>query len=128
MSSFRLRSALAFLPLALALLAAPRDVRAQEWPMFRHDALRTGASDAIVSIDEPALLFRRYLGGALTGAQVLVHDVDGDGVNEVIYVSGGRVVAKRGDNVALWESDILPVDTLWAVVDFDRDGEDELLL
>jgi hypothetical protein len=112
--------------LFVSLSAGP--ARAQEWTMFRHDPRRSGASPAQVGIDRPAVAFRTYLGGALAASQMLDVDVDGDGTSEVIYVSGGRVVAKRGDNVAVWESEILPVDTLWATADFDGDGELELVL
>lgn len=96
--------------------------------MFRHDARRSGSSLAEVAIDRPTVGFRTYLGGSLAGHQALDLDVDGDGEHEIVYVAGGRVVAKRGDNVAVWESPILPVDTLWATADFDGDGELELVL
>jgi hypothetical protein len=114
--------------LAAALMPGPNGARADDWPIFRHDARRTGASSATVPIDRPAVLFRTYLGGALGAEQFLDYDVDGDGRAEIVYVSGGRVVAKRGNNLAVWESDILPVDRLWGAVDFDDDGVDELLL
>ncbi len=122
----RLGAALAAL-LASAMLIAP-DARAEDWPVFRHDARRTAASTAVVPIDRPAPLFRTYLGGSLGVTQFMDMDVDGDGRFELVYVSGGRVVAKRGDNLAVWESDIVPVNTMWGAVDFDGDGTDEILL
>ena len=123
-----IRWSLPCLILAAAFLPGPNGARADDWPIFRHDARRTGASSASVPIDRPAVLFRTYLGGALGAEQFLDADVDGDGRAEIVYVSGGRVVAKRGNNLAVWESDILPVDRLWGTVDFDDDGVDELLL
>ena len=114
--------------LALAALALTTDARAEDWPVFRHDARRTGAAAATVPIDRPAVRFQTYLGGALSARDFVDLDTDGDGQVEIVYVSGGRVVAKRGDNLAVWESEILPVDELVGVVDFDEDGREELLL
>ncbi|MBW2464798.1 MAG: VCBS repeat-containing protein, partial [Deltaproteobacteria bacterium] len=123
-----LQRAVALVLLATSAMVVAPDARAEDWPVFRHDARRTAASAAVVPIDRPAPLFRTYLGGSLGVTQFMDMDVDGDGRFELVYVSGGRVVAKRGDNLAVWESDIVPVDTMWGAVDFDGDGTDEILL
>ncbi|MBX3245828.1 MAG: VCBS repeat-containing protein [Myxococcales bacterium] len=116
-----------WLTFVLLLGAGASTSRAEDWPVFRHDARRTAQSNARLGIDRPAIRFQTYLGGALGRLQVLDLDVTGDGRHEVVYVSGGRVVAKRGNNIAVWESEILPIDELWGAVDLDGDGDVELI-
>ncbi len=70
--------------------------------------------------------WRRYLGGQLHGNAAIALDVDGDGHTELVYASGGRLIAKHPDDSIVWESAILNVDTIVGVADADGDGTDEL--
>ncbi len=112
----------------VALFVTVSVVHADEWRTYRHDTRRSGASSGAVPIDEPTVAFRTYLGGTLRSDAFVDVDVDGDGRVELLYVSGGRVAAKRGDNVALWESPIVPVDKILGFADFDEDGREDLIL
>ncbi|MEM7607573.1 MAG: VCBS repeat-containing protein [Myxococcota bacterium] len=119
---------IAWVGVLVLLTAVPSTSRADEWRTFRHDNGRTGASMGTVPIEQPAVAFRTYLGGTLLDGQFVDVDVDGDGRVELIYVSGGRVIAKRGDNISVWESEIVPADRILGLADFDEDGRDELIL
>jgi hypothetical protein len=111
----------------MALGAPAHGTRADDWPMLRHDVRRTGASAARLAMTAPTVAWQRYLGGALTAPQVLDLDVDGDGRVEIVYASAGRLLAKKADDVAVWESPIVGVDRVEGVYDLDEDGTAEIL-
>lgn len=113
--------------LVLSFLTNTQTVRADEWLTFRHDPRRTGAARGVAHIERPTIHWRRYLGGQLTGYQFFPADVDGDGTNEIVYVAGGKVIAKRPDNVILWESPLMSLDHVVGSVDMDGDGTNEIL-
>ena len=79
--------------LALVLLLVSVDASA-DWTMFRRDPERTGYAPDSTFINRPAPIWRYFLGGTLGTEQYWAGDLDGDGTREVVYLSGGRVVAK----------------------------------
>ncbi len=109
----------------LALLATT--ARADEWLTVRHDPQRTGASSGTLAIDRPTVVWRRYLGGQLSGTQYFALDVDGDGTREVLYIAGGRAIAKRPNNIIVWESPLLTLSTVVGVSDLDGDGSMDIV-
>lgn len=120
------RSAVPLLTLVVLALVATV-AHADEWLTVRHDPQRTGASSGTLAIDRPAVVWRRYLGGQLSGTQYLALDVDGDGTREVIYIAGGRAIAKRPNNIIVWESPLLTLSTILGVSDLDGDGSVDIV-
>ena len=120
--SRRLRTALSALP-ALAALTAAAGPALADWPMARHDPKRTGASNGTSDIKKPVTYWKRYLGGSVGAQGMLVADVNGNGSAEVVYVTGGRVVAKLPDDTVVWETPPLEVGSLVGIADFDGDGK-----
>ncbi|MDX9723363.1 MAG: VCBS repeat-containing protein, partial [Myxococcota bacterium] len=94
--------------------------------MTRHDPARTGLASGTANIDEPEVFWRYYLGGRLGANELLVVDVDANGQADVLYLSGGRVLASRNDGSALWSSAPLGLSSLLAVEDYDGDGVTEV--
>lgn len=107
---------------ALLVVAAawlPSDARAQDWPVSAHDAQRTGYQPQPGAIERPAVAWSVSTGGRLGSEQYTLADVDLDGIEEVLIVAGGRVLAFRPGGSLLWASDLLGLDTIVAVTDFD---------
>ncbi len=98
-----------------------------DWPMARHDRLRSSTGDGTSSIDVPAAAWRRYLGGSLGREQYLTHDVDGDGDPEVIFVMGGALLAKTPTDAVTWETEALDIFRIDGLHDLDGDGAPELI-
>lgn len=113
--------------LLAALLAAPR-TRADDWPVARHDAQRTGRSSGRTDLAAPAVRWRHYLGGSLAPTQYAVTDLDADGVTDVVFVSSGKVIAKHADDVLVWESELVEARSLSALADLDGDGRREVVV
>lgn len=112
----------------LAILAIGTPASADEWPMFRHDARRSAASPGSSDLARPAVAFRTYLGGTVGNGQFVDLDVDSDGRAEIVYLSGGRLIAKEPtSDIILWETRQLSVTALSGVVDLDGDGVPELV-
>lgn len=57
---------------------------AADWPVARHDARRSGLSQAASDIKKPAPYWRSRLGGALAPSQLYVGDVDQNVVSHAI--------------------------------------------
>lgn len=111
---------------AVALCAA-LPALADEWLNARHDPQRTGRSTGHANLTTPTVRWRHYLGGSVRADQILVRDVDADSVTDVVYVAGGKVVAKHADDTILWESELLDIRSFVGVVDLDRDGRTDIL-
>ena len=111
------RPFLVLLALALVPLSASAD-----WPMHRQNPRRTGEASGSSDLLTPALRWRTYLGGSVSSGALLAADVDGDDRVEVLYVSGGRVVAKRPNDNLVWETRPLTLRTIHGVRDLDGDG------
>ena len=118
-----LRSASLLASLAALSLAS---VARADWPMARHDPQRTGATSGTSNITKPTPYFKTYLGGEIDPLSLVTHDVDGDGHDEVIYVTGGRVVAKRPNDSVVWETPPLDAGGFLGLGDLDGDGKADL--
>src|SRR5579871_1549365 len=111
-----MRATIACFAMALASTASA------DWPVARHDAKRTATAGGSASIDKPAPYWRLYLGGSLSRRQYLATDVNLDGKTEVVYVAGGKVIAKLPDDTVVWESPPVEIEQLVGVDDLDGDG------
>lgn len=120
----RLLSALAVLSCATALVT---DASAS-WPMARHDAKRTAASAGASNVTAPVPYWRYYLGGALGSLDLIATDLDKDTKTELVYLSGGRLVVKHGDESVLWQTPPRGYQRLIGIADLDGDGSDDLVL
>src|SRR5687767_8988976 len=96
------------LALAVSIAASATHARA-DWPIRGHDAARTARADrpSELAVETPTISWRYYLGGALSPGSVLPLDVDGDGLREMAFLSGGKIVAKRPDDSLVWETESL---------------------
>ena len=111
----------------VALSANLSSTARADWPVARHDAQRTGATDGTSNITKPAVYWRTYLGGTIAPTGMLVLDVDGDGTNEVVFVTGGTVVAKRPDDSVVWRTPPVGIAGLIGASDLDGDNTIELV-
>lgn len=106
-------------------LAAPASA---DWPMARHDRMRTGVADGAGRMTDPTPYFRHYLGGSLSASQMLTRDIDGDGAEDVLMLTGGRVVARTVEDTDLWSSPPRGFSRLVGLFDLDGDGVEELVV
>jgi hypothetical protein len=99
------------------------------WPATRHDRAASGASGGIGDLSTPVAGSRLFLGGLVDADAVDVADVNGDGKEEVVMVSGGRVLAFRPDGSTLWSTPVLGagVELLRGAGDLDGNGTMELV-
>lgn len=95
--------------------------------MPRGNVSRTGATSGISDLASPVPYWRYYLGGALAPDAAIPADVDGDGRLDVLFLSGGRVVAKSVAGFEIWSSQALGLLELAGVADLDGDGKVELI-
>ncbi len=109
---------------ALSLLSAGASA---DWPMARHDALRTGTSTGSSNIAYPVPYFRKYLGGGLSPLALWTADFDNDGRSEVAYVQGGRLHLKGLDDSLAWRTSNLQLTAIVGLDDFDGDGSLEIV-
>lgn len=114
----------------LAVFLAASAVAAQasaDWPMSRHDSMRTGAAMGSSNLKSPVPYFRAYLGGELQDVGLMVANVDADQSPELLYVAGGRVFAVDPSGAPIWQTEALDVTGLIAVLDLDGDGAVEVV-
>ncbi|MFH1531958.1 MAG: FG-GAP-like repeat-containing protein [Pseudomonadota bacterium] len=100
------------------------------WPAARHDRAGTGASLGVGDLTTPVAASRMFLGGLVDPHAVDLVDVNGDGKEEVVMVSGGRVVAFRPDGSLLWSTPVLGAGAqfLRGAADLDGNGTTELVV
>ena len=108
------------------VVALPGELRA-DWPMGRHNVKRSGAAPGKSNITRPAVHWQYYLGGELSPRQVAFFDADKDGKKEVVYVAGGRLVARQPDDTPVWMASPKDMRTMWGLVDLDGDGAKEVV-
>jgi hypothetical protein len=120
-----MRSSLRFL-VALALTAVPLAAHA-DWPTWRHDARRTAIAAGATTITKPTRYWQYYVGGTLRSNTHIAIDVDKDGVTDVVYLAGGKAIAKLPDDRLVWESPPVELNTLHGIVDLDGDGVNEVV-
>ncbi len=98
-----------------------------QWPMQARSPGRAAASPNPGQLGTPALRFRHYLGGSVQPDGLVSHDVDDDGLAEIIYLSGGKLVCKRDDGRLVWETDPYAINRIHLIEDLDGDGTLEVL-
>jgi hypothetical protein len=62
------------------------------------------------------------LGGTVSPTGHTALDVNGDGKVEVVYIAGGKLLAKLSDDTIVWETPALNLTTLVGVADLNGDG------
>ncbi len=123
-----MRFSASVLAVTLSITMLSHTASAGEWPGWRRDPQRTALASGKADITKPAVRWRYFIGGTLTTSQFLAHDLDGDGKKEVIYTSGGRLVAKEADDTLIWQTKILRLTYIKGLYDFNGDGAKELLV
>jgi hypothetical protein len=121
--------------IVLAALCAPGGPARADWPLPRGDRARSGATTGRSNLAAPVPYWRYYLGGAIGPRQARVLDVDrapgqlpgADAQDELVFVAGGRLLARDRDGNARWETPALGIDGLVAAEDLDGDGQLELV-
>ena len=100
------------------------------WPAARHDRRASATSVGLGDLSAPVASARLFLGGLVNADAVDVADVNGDGQEEVVMVSGGRVLAFRPDGSTLWSTPVLGagVELLRGAGDLDGNGTTELVV
>ncbi len=101
---------------------------AGEWPGWRRDAQRTAMANGKSDINKPAVRWRYFIGGSLSAEQFVAHDLDSDGKRELLYLAGGRLIAKEADDTLIWETKILRLTYIKGLFDLNGDGKKELLV
>lgn len=109
----------------LAGLAGPAFA---DWPTVRHDPARTAFAPGVAGIKEPTRYWQTYMGGTLAGNTHIALDIDGDKVVDVIYLAGGKAIAKHADDLVVWESSPLEFTAIQGAIDVDGDSALELIV
>jgi hypothetical protein len=109
---------------ALVGVASPASA---DWPHAAHDAQRTGVAEATADILDPAVYWKAYVGGSIQPTGFLSGDVDDNGSAEIVYVSGGAVIAKRPSGAVVWQTPPRDLQAVYAIDDFDGDGHLDVL-
>ena len=110
------------LPLAvLAAALALSSTALADWPNASHDPARTALATGKTAITKPIPYWQYYLGGTLSGTTHYAVDVNGDGVVEVVYLAGGKVIAKLPDDRLVWETSPVDASDIAGVADVDGD-------
>src|SRR5580704_4601817 len=109
---------------AVSAICAP--ARA-DWPVARHDPQRTATAAGSSTITKPTPYWQIYLGGTLADDTHIAIDINQDGVVEVVYLAGGKAIAKLPDNQIVWASPPVELEMIDGVADVYGDGGLELV-
>lgn len=115
-----LSCAVVMVALTIGVFAVARPARA-DWPMARREPGRNATASGPSDLATPAIAWRQYLGGALGSDQQVAADVNGDTSTDVVFISGGRLVAKRADDSLIWQTLPYDLQRIDAVRDIDGD-------
>jgi len=97
-----------------------------DWPMWRRDPQNTGRSPVPGNMDvAPGVIWSYFVGGYAN--QAVSIDLDGDGQDEVLFVSAGKIVAVSGDGTELWRTGPLGISSIMGTTDFGLDGTIDIL-
>lgn len=96
--------------------------------MARHDVSRAGFAAGKSDVVAPVPYWRTYLGGSLGDLGLVSSDVDGDGQNELLYTSGGRLVAKKPNDTGVWQTKPRGLGAVYGIADLDGDGKQDFVL
>jgi hypothetical protein len=113
--------ALSLVPLVALLATTLASPALGDWPNAAHDPARTALATGKTSITKPIPYWRYYLGGTLSGTTHYAADVNGDGIVEVVYLAGGKVIAKLPDDRLVWETSPVDAADIAGVADVDGD-------
>lgn len=97
-----------------------------DWSTLRHDPRRTGFVFGHSDLDKVSPKWRYYLGSSLDRTQYWVDDVNGDGVKEIVFISGGKLIAKLPNDSLVWQTPLLDLFRIARVLDIDKDGIKEI--
>ncbi len=84
-------------------------------------------ADSTSDILHPAVYWKAYVGGNLAPTAFLAGDVNSDGSSDLVYASGGAVIAKGAGGQLLWQTPPRNYQSLYAIDDFDGDGHPDVL-
>ncbi len=110
------------------LFSVPGFSQSLDWPTFRHDPGFTGRSQGQGGITHPTVKWSYYLGGSLSATRSYIGDLTGDGRKDIAMIVGGKVALKTPQGQTLWFSDALNASYIIGAWDFDRNGEQDLLV
>ena len=99
-----------------------------DWPTSRRDPARTAYAPGAAGITAPTRYWQTYMGGTLAGSTHIALDIDGDAVVDVVYLAGGKAIAKHADNLVVWESTPLDFTKIEGAADLDGDAATELIV
>ncbi len=109
-----------------AVQAAGPSQQPGEWLMPRYDAHQTGFAPGVAKLSSPAVRWRLPIPSQLGAARGA--DVDLDGQQDLLFVSGGRLIAQSIYGKILWQTASLGITWVQAVVDMDGDGSQEVVV
>lgn len=98
---------------------------AVDWRMDLHDPQRSNFSPGTAHLAAPAVRWRLSMEAGAT--QVTLVDVDLDGKDDVVIVSGGRLTARSLAGTVLWKTAVLGATGAVRTPDLDGDGLAEVL-
>jgi len=90
--------------------------------MARHDPARSGSANGTSNLVTPAVYWRYYVGGSMSIDGGMLVDLDRDGEDEALFVSGGQLVLGGHDGLVRWVSKPLRAVAIVAVADLDGDS------
>lgn len=124
--------AAALLLVVMVVWGAGEPLHAEEWPMRRADPANTGRARTPSSMSSPSPQLEIPLGGKVQqdprfGARSLVLDADGDSLEELLYLAGGRLVARHADNSLVWATPPRRLLNIVGAADLNGDGRTEII-
>lgn len=99
-----------------------------DWDNARLNPQRVAYLRGHSNLNQIAPKWRYYLGGSLDRTQYWVEDVNNDGVQEIVYLSSGKLIAKLPDDTLIWETPPLNLARIWRILDINRDGTKEIVV
>ena len=123
-----MRTSIALITFTLLLPLSPGGALAGEWQGWRGGTGRTALASGKSDIHKPAVRWRYFLGGALGSSGFIALDADSDKKRELLYLSGGRLVAKEADDTLMWETAILRLTRIKGAFDLNGDGKEEVVV
>lgn len=101
-----------------------------DWPMYRHDPALTAQSPLKGGLaTEPQTIWSIDLGGPkVAGESVAIHDVTGDGRDDLLILGADSVTCRDNRGQLMWKVDDLLNPVIAHVLDFAGDGSRGILL
>jgi hypothetical protein len=111
--------------LAVWLMATPPAMAAEsqqagEWLLPRHDVRQSNFSPSLAQLHQPAVRWRLPVPSALSS--LVAADVDLNGTEDLLTVTGGRLAAHTSSGTLLWQTPSLGLTSISGVGDLDGDG------